>query len=679
MKARFRKPFILLFLALAATIAILALRGDLGSLVGRPSGATDDVRSGADRPGSGYVVSGRVVDHEGSPIEGARVTGGDRIASSDGEGFFTLKGLAAGELLVDATADGFVSAGPEGLRELRLTLAGAGAGETRVDGVELVLRRPGQITGRVVAGDTPVAASLSLAYAGAEGLAGPLGPFAVEAIGASDASGAFALTELAPGRLRLVAEADDYAVAESGELYLGDGERLQDITIDLLPSGVLAGVVRDQAGAALSGAEVLATGAALSRPLRTRSDPSGRFRFDALPTGTLEVRARASGYRSAELNGVEVVAAVPRQVELVLQPATGLFGRVLDADGAGVPQAYVVLALRGRWKVLRTDADGGFGWTEAPDQLLDATAVTPQHRASAKQAVRRGEEAILRLGPGGYIEGRVVDSAGAPISRFSIGVESFQVDGLAPYGKLAYRPQDVARSDGRFRFGPLRPGSYHLRARAAGKAPGSAGPIAVSSERSTSGVVIRLSGGATVRGSVSEPGGQPIAGARVTLFDPLNPFETKSISTDREGSYVLRGVPTGRRSLKVTARRYLTEIAAGIEVPDGGEVWRDVTLTRATRGDGFSFHGIGAVLRPRGEGFEIVETIDGRPAAINGLRSGDLIIEVDREPAGDLRLEQVIELIRGEEGVAVELEIERDGEGRFTVEVERGRVVVQER
>ncbi len=75
----------------------------------------------------------------------------------------------------------------------------------------------------------------------------------------------------------------------------------------------------------------------------------------------------------------------------------------------------------------------------------------------------------------------------------------------------------------------------------------------------------------------------------------------------------------------------------------------------------------------------IRELIEGQSAELYGLARGDRIVSVDRETTRDMTLEQIIERIRGEEGVPVSLEIEREGEGRFALEVERGRVVVKER
>ncbi|MEL6181758.1 MAG: PDZ domain-containing protein, partial [Myxococcota bacterium] len=63
-----------------------------------------------------------------------------------------------------------------------------------------------------------------------------------------------------------------------------------------------------------------------------------------------------------------------------------------------------------------------------------------------------------------------------------------------------------------------------------------------------------------------------------------------------------------------------------------------------------------------------------------GLKAGDTILRVDGEDVTSLGLGKTVELIRGEEGAAVTLEIQREGEPYpFEVGIDRGRVVFEEK
>jgi carboxyl-terminal processing protease len=75
-----------------------------------------------------------------------------------------------------------------------------------------------------------------------------------------------------------------------------------------------------------------------------------------------------------------------------------------------------------------------------------------------------------------------------------------------------------------------------------------------------------------------------------------------------------------------------------------------------SRGD-VSYGGIGA--RMRGPQATVLEVFRGSPAERAGLRPGDTIVGVDGRNVGDLRLDEVINLVRGPEGTPVVLDIQR--------------------
>ena len=626
-------------------------------------------------------VSGRVVDHLGRGIAGATVVAGEAGAETDDAGDFRVTGLEPGTLVITARAEGFIDAGPLAPHvEAQLR-----RGES-IEGIELILRKPGIVAGRVTAGDEPVPARLSALYAGDE--------FAIDGIGNSAADGGFVLEGVPPGRLRILVETDQFALTESREIDLGDGERVDGVEIDLAVGGSIAGKVLDTDGNPVIAADVHAIGETSPRARLVQTTSTGGFRVDNFPAGAARLRVVAEGFSEEVIEGVEVAAGEVAVVEVVLERPSGVFGVVRDADGP-VGGAFVV----GAESVVRTDERGRFQLEDAEREeragsprseereeragsprskdTKSVVAVSPRHAPSESVTPQPGRPVELTLGPGGTIRGRVVTSDGAPVSDFEIGIETFEVEGPAPYDAREIGVEQFVSSDGSFELRPLRPGRYWLRAAAPGRAPGSGGPVVVESGRTSRELVITLAVGGTVSGVVTDEAGAPVERAVVRLFDPMSPFRTQSTRTAADGRYTLRGVPSGRRSLRVGKRGFLSSVASGIDVPTGGEVTRNVTLGAKKPGEKFQFHGIGAVLRREGEAIEILDTMDDKPAQLFGLQKGDRIVAVDGESTKDLNLGNVVELIRGEEGAPVVLEVDREGEGRFKVEVERGRVVVK--
>jgi len=92
-----------------------------------------------------------------------------------------------------------------------------------------------------------------------------------------------------------------------------------------------------------------------------------------------------------------------------------------------------------------------------------------------------------------------------------------------------------------------------------------------------------------------------------------------------------------------------------------------------------SFSGIGAYLEQDGNYVVISSPIKGAPAARAGLQTGDRILEADGTPLVGSTTDKAVKLIRGKEGTAVTLKVERPSEKRtFTISITRAQVTIPE-
>jgi carboxyl-terminal processing protease len=82
---------------------------------------------------------------------------------------------------------------------------------------------------------------------------------------------------------------------------------------------------------------------------------------------------------------------------------------------------------------------------------------------------------------------------------------------------------------------------------------------------------------------------------------------------------------------------------------------------RWTRGD-VQYGGIGA--RMRGPQATVIEVFPGTPAERAGLSAGDVIVGVDDTSTVDMRLDEVVNIVRGPEGSPVRLRVQRAGTSR---------------
>jgi protocatechuate 3,4-dioxygenase beta subunit len=681
-----KKPKIIaaLLVAMVALATFLWLWSSDSADTTEPASDTNEEQTAPETP----FISGRVVDSTGSPISGATVDTADGDSATTGDdGRFRLDELEAGTHRLDARAEGFVVAGPEVVRRVDVVLSDEpeiNQNKTNktsgVSDLELVLRRPASVKGRVVASGRPVSgASIGIYYLSVDGLSGRLDPFVSDGVTTTSDKGEFVLEEVVPARLALLVEAKDYAVAESREFMLEPGETQGDILIDLDPSATVFGEVVDTQGAPIQ-AQLVLRGASLARSRKVEASHDGKFVFRDVPAGTFVLEANAAGYRTERVESVEAVVGETNAQDVVMESASGIYGRVVDPDGEPVASSFVQLRPpKGRWKFLRTDADGRFQWDEPTHQRFTATAVAQHFESSRPVGVSVGQESTLELRNGGSVSGRVVGPDGRPVQSFSIGVESIEVDGPRPYQPSTAGLKEINDSAGRFAFESLRPGTYWFRAQTARFASASSASVVVRAGRESSGVTIRVGQAGSVSGEITNSNtGRPVAGASVTIFDPTSPFETNQTRTDSSGRYALDGVAPGRRSLRVSKKGYLSTVSGGVQITPGRDTTRNVQIRQQKPGERMQFQGIGAVLRKTDDGIQILDAMEGHAASEFGLKRNDIIRSVDRESVEGLRLDEVVEQIRGQQGVPVELEIERKGGGRFTVEIERGQVVVKE-
>ncbi len=86
-----------------------------------------------------------------------------------------------------------------------------------------------------------------------------------------------------------------------------------------------------------------------------------------------------------------------------------------------------------------------------------------------------------------------------------------------------------------------------------------------------------------------------------------------------------------------------------------------------------TFEGIGALVEMDEDGYlVIVEPLAGKPADLAGLKSGDLVLEVDGVETRGMNLIEAVSLIRGPKGTTVHLTIRRQGVAEpFEVEIVR--------
>lgn len=236
--------------------------------------------------------------------------------------------------------------------------------------------------------------------------------------------------------------------------------RATEFVVRLPRARAIEGRVVGADGVAVAGARV---GAGFSVPLEspqgfpqdaalTWSGADGKFRLDGLGEGRFWVGAQVpGGWRAATPVEVESGAT---DVAIVVEPVRPLRIVVLDADGAPLVGASVLVSLDNAQQLGRTGSDGGFalpdvlpgagGWLDVapPDSRLDLLPLTLPKWTP--------EDATFRLDAAALVSGTIRDARGRPLGGLSVHCTGEGV-----------RPARPARTDeaGRFVVGRLPSGT----------------------------------------------------------------------------------------------------------------------------------------------------------------------------------------------------------------------------
>ena len=520
----------------------------------------------------GASLAGTVVDHRGDPVEGARMRflpEGRRVSDprsvqsswpvfTDADGRFEHEGLSSGKSYE--------------VRSIRADRPDATAGPIpiatgrNVKDVEIVMPAAARLVWRLAGpeGETIEDLELYLQEMEEGAALGVLSrPLSNEWIRQSE-DGAWSVGPLRRGRFELLIVPSGFAELRKSSVVLRAGETTDLGRLVAEPGREVAGLITDPEGKSVENARVQAwDGGPVSTTSRwAESDPQGQYSVKGLRDGEVTLHVEAEGYFASN----HAVPADETHFDVELEPAAGFRGMVLLEEDE-VPDGFSILVYAEAESATEGGAVGltrqqGFA---TPDGSYRIDNITPgtytiEARAPDWAPARRsgvvakpGETTEIDpiiLEPGRKLEGRVVAAEDA------LPVRGVTLELRAPRGWLRGSDESpyataVSDEDGLFTLRGLVPGEYALRAHHFAFAMAEL-DLAVTDGASAEEIVVQLSRGGSLSGTVRDRFGSPSPHRTIVLGKTLTDPEARQARTDAGGVYRFDRVTPGTYEARLT-------------------------------------------------------------------------------------------------------------------------------
>ncbi|MEK7866557.1 MAG: carboxypeptidase regulatory-like domain-containing protein [Planctomycetota bacterium] len=527
-------------------------------------------------------ISGRVLNRDGAPIEGAVVTAAwygqgetpfrgtySRMSATSADGRYEVQDLREGIHYLSATAPGHVQDVKEKV-------------EAGSENVDFKLTRAGRIEGRVVRKsdgspiDSPAVACRLVSMQAWEQnrvQVGEAGTFVVDGVGA--------------GKHIIQARAKGFAPGQSAEFDVALGQTVTGIVVELTPGGGLRGVVRSArtkepvAGATITRLEKLAmmdidADTFLANPAGPcKTDEQGRFVMADVPPGSLRIRVNHADF-AALIRTVDIDEGEVTEEEFLLGDAARIFGRVVDYGDRPRPGVTVstITAAYTDQNSAQTDKDGKYELKGlAAGTYMVAIYEMGEGAAGAKMnmrtvVVKEGESVQVDFTPSDGV--RLYGSV-----RQGGRVQSkVQLQFFATSGGGAMMSAQTDDSGG-YELTGVRPGEYSvIVGKTMMKCAIPAGQREVKQDfdlptGAVSGRVYDVRTRAKVAGA--EVQAYRTGGTKGGMADFLERY-AGSATSDEEGAYELSGLDPGEYVLQVSKEGYAVEMTAPFAMPADGNV-----------------------------------------------------------------------------------------------------------
>lgn len=384
------------------------------------------------------------------------------------------------------------------------------------------------------------------------------------------------------GELDVEARARGYATAKDGPHAIRAGEEKR-VDLVLSRGNTLSGRVIDGdedpiRGVTVAAVEIVGT-RTFSQPYgvkwdeEPKTDADGAFELHLRP-GTYDLYFHALGYAPRKLPAVDVQKPV-EPLEIVLEPAASISGRVVTSDGEPVADLDLEASIDGPAVLATTDQSGAFALHGLPKGSVMVSIDSGDGAIAEFRDINApAENVTIELTPSVRVSGRVVTKDGRAVTDFATEI-AMRSNGNYYYGG-GERRNRFHDAEGRFVIEKVavRPSELIVTA------PGFArSRIAIELEKGKNldDLEVKLDRAGTVIGRVTGPNGTAVEGVRVFVqSDEPGVLYRDPSTTDANGEYRLEAIPLGETTINYQKKGF-QPLKKPVNV-DSGEVRADARL-----------------------------------------------------------------------------------------------------
>lgn len=382
----------------------------------------------------------------------------------------------------------------------------------------------------------------------------------------------------------LVATHADFAATEIGDVDVQERGVFEEPPIVLREGRKISGVITDVGGAVVGGASIVLSPPSMGiddvegpETKRTTSENTGSYEIKHVAPGPYTMVVTADGYGRVIQQKVKVGDDVDLELNVELDVAQMIAGRVANISGGVVPDAVVeAFSMPGRGQVsrsqTRTDENGEFRFEDIPKGSYTIMARAQGFDNDRETRIETGSMSVaLELSPLPTINGTVVDAlTGSPVPKCRIRLRQPGEAGQIAMPVNA-TPTKSKGKDAAFSIFAPQPGNYVVEAASDDYATCFSEPFSIGKGQSVNDIVVRLTRGGKITGRVVDAQGKGIGGVLIETHDndwtddqfmkalgdmyPTN-ATTRQVRSKNNGEFVIANLTPSSYLLQITHNNY---------------------------------------------------------------------------------------------------------------------------